>query len=333
MDADEAIAVAEHELLRTLLREAQGARKAFSFVTRNYIYQVNAEGWVANDGRYPREEAGSGWIPSEKVRLFPNNDRIRFENPVHELLETSLHKAGIPISKCAVPVHHYGKLDQEREREKREQYYHLGMKKLEEIGEDPTALAELAIQAGELRRFDETIALWKRYLRIVPRNASAFLNLGHAYMEQGDFAQGLAANRKALEIKPDFRDADYNCAICQVFTGRADKAIDRLTRLLQKHPDYPSAMAMLAVAYGCTGDHRKVRDCLARLRKFNIDSTTYVLREARKLSAEGMSEGAVTLLEAAAEEGSESDEIVQLLAEYRDQGDSQCPVSRAASSP
>ncbi len=44
---------------------------------------------------YLEEEAGTGWFPSNKVRLFPNDRRIRFENPVHEFVEYSLMRLGI----------------------------------------------------------------------------------------------------------------------------------------------------------------------------------------------------------------------------------------------
>ena len=70
-------------------------------------------GWTANDGSY-EEEAGTGWFPSDKVRLLPNDKRICFENPVHEFVEPSLKRAGISIRKCHVPIHHYGKLETDR---------------------------------------------------------------------------------------------------------------------------------------------------------------------------------------------------------------------------
>ena len=81
---------------------------AFSFVTRTYVAEMNTAGWVGNDGSYPAEEAGTGWFPGEKVRLFPNDSRIRFEYPIHERVEPSLIKAGIEIRNCDIPIHHYG---------------------------------------------------------------------------------------------------------------------------------------------------------------------------------------------------------------------------------
>ena len=37
--------------------------------------------------------------------------KIRFEKPIHELVEYSLQKIGMGREKSGVPVHHYGELD------------------------------------------------------------------------------------------------------------------------------------------------------------------------------------------------------------------------------
>jgi tetratricopeptide (TPR) repeat protein len=111
LDADEVISSVDHSFLAELIRKSGRQPVAYSFVTRNYMVSVNV-GWTANDGRY-EEEAGTGWFPSDKVRLFPNEERIYFENPVHEFVEPSLERAGIKIKRCHVPIHHYGRHDSE----------------------------------------------------------------------------------------------------------------------------------------------------------------------------------------------------------------------------
>ena len=94
------------------------------------------DGWVCNDNSYIYEQAGRGWFPSGKVRLFPNNENIRFEQPIHELVEYSLQKIGMAGKESGVPVHHYGELDATKATAKDEQYYELGLKKMKESGGD-----------------------------------------------------------------------------------------------------------------------------------------------------------------------------------------------------
>jgi GT2 family glycosyltransferase/Flp pilus assembly protein TadD len=132
LDADEVISSLDHESLKKLVKihppsipplprgDTEGSKGekgglvAYSFITRNYVIAPNTVGWVANDGSYMMEEAGTGWFAGEKVRLFPNDGRIRFDGPVHERIEPSLEKAEIEIKPCLVPIHHYGMLSKEK---------------------------------------------------------------------------------------------------------------------------------------------------------------------------------------------------------------------------
>ena len=93
MDADEVISAQDYAKLRKLLIKKE--KIAYNLVTRNYVHKTAGDGWVCNDNSYIYEQAGRGWFPSGKVRLFPNNGKIRFEQPIHELVEYSLQKIGM----------------------------------------------------------------------------------------------------------------------------------------------------------------------------------------------------------------------------------------------
>ena len=101
------------------------------------------------------------------MRLFPNKHGARFQYPIHELIEPSLKKAGLEVKKCKIPIHHYGRLDQEKSDDKDEVYYHIGRKKLDEMGDNEVALCELAIQAETLGKHEESIELWERLIKII----------------------------------------------------------------------------------------------------------------------------------------------------------------------
>jgi GT2 family glycosyltransferase len=112
LDAYEVISYHDIQLIRKAITKTGAEKVAFSFVTRNYVQQADAEGWTANDGMYLQEEAGIGWIPTRKVRLVPRNQKIYLSNPHHDdSLETSLHRSGFRIDELATPVHYYGKLN------------------------------------------------------------------------------------------------------------------------------------------------------------------------------------------------------------------------------
>ncbi|MDA8387310.1 MAG: glycosyltransferase, partial [Nitrospiraceae bacterium] len=147
MDADEAVSASSRKALRSLLRGPENT--AYHIITRNYTLSPGVWGWRENDGVYP-EQAGTGWIPSAKVRLFPNDGRIRFRNPVHELVEDSIREAGMNIAPCETPVHHYGKLFPDKVVAKGRDYFEIGKAKLAaKGGNDLKAAVELAVQAGD----------------------------------------------------------------------------------------------------------------------------------------------------------------------------------------
>ncbi|MCP4372142.1 MAG: tetratricopeptide repeat protein, partial [Deltaproteobacteria bacterium] len=206
-------------------------------------------GWNGNDEKYVDENAGVGWTPSDKVRLFPNKPRIRFEYPIHELIEPSLKKAGLEVKKCKIPIHHYGRLDQGESDKKGEVYYQIGRKKLDEMKDNVNALLELAVQAGVLGKYEESIELWKRFIHIKPEVPVAFVNMGAMYAKLGKFDQAVSAAAKALQIEPDMKEAHYNYAFSKVHLGQVKEAILVLEKLLNRFSEYPPAQFLLAVSY------------------------------------------------------------------------------------
>ncbi len=208
LDADEVIAASDHEIILNCTNQMHGENCAYSFITRNYTHDVGVEGWHANDGEYLQETAGSGWYPSEKVRLFPNDDRFRFENAVHELVEPSLRRAGVTIKKCPVPVHHYGELSRQITGDKKNRYYALGKKKVAAQQSGPSALIEHAIQAQEVGTYEEAMALWQKVLKQCPDLAKAHFNMSYCYIQFEQYPQGLAA-AKALELDPTLEGGGF----------------------------------------------------------------------------------------------------------------------------
>ena len=283
LDADEALASGDLPPLRALM-EHVAAPIAFSFTTRNYTQEITRKNWTANLGEYPRDEQGSGWTPSEKVRLFPNDSRLRFEGAVHELLEPTLLSCGIPISACDVPVHHYGKLDTEKSRQKQEQYYDLGLQKLSDAGGDLASLTELAIQATELERFQEAGELWDRLLLAHPDNAEAHFNLGYLHLVAAEYPTARAHALRAAELAPGMKEAAFNLAKCELLLGHVREALHRSQALLHAWPDYPPALSLYCAScliLGLTGEGEAV---ITRLSRMGFDCADYLQEYATGLT-------------------------------------------------
>ena len=292
---------------------------AFSFVTRNYIMPMNTPGWVANDGTYLSEEAGTGWFSSSKVRLFPNDTRIRFDAPVHEFVERSLAAAGIAVRECPVPVHHYGKLDAEKLTPKAHQYYELGKAKLLERGEeDALSLFEIAVQASELHEFEDALVWWKKIVALRPDFSRAYYGLGNAYFRLGRFEEAASAIRMAIETArkdTEWRDAVILFSHTAVFIGKAGESMPYIDQLLKKHPDDPLASMLLASAHFFTGSEEKGLELLHRLRKRNYDASEFLAQFAEHLADNGKPSPALVLLNAAVKTNMVRSDVPALIAE------------------
>jgi glycosyltransferase involved in cell wall biosynthesis len=279
LDADEIIATQDTERLRSIVEDKSAGRVAYAITTRNYTSQANLVGWVNNDQEYDAESAGNGWYPSRKVRLFRNDPGIRFRYPIHELVEPSLKASAYRIVDCPVPVHHYGKLNGEKNDQKASGYYRLGKKKLAELGDNAVALREMAVQAAGLEKFSEAADFWQRYLKLDPGCAEAHVNLGTACWNMGDYRAAAGFAEQALKLAPDFKEARFNLALAHLYFGDCKNAIAILEELLDKQPKYLSARFALATAYAC-GDlpdkaataFKRVRVSLSEL-EYNIALT------------------------------------------------------------
>ncbi|MDQ7787553.1 MAG: glycosyltransferase [Thermodesulfovibrionales bacterium] len=341
LDADEAIAPSDFEKLRTLITSAKheirrdmttqspvsislnesqrvsSSQVAYSLFSRNYVVSMNTTGWVGNDGTYLEQEIGTGWSPSKKVRLFPNDPRIRFEEPVHELVENSLNAAGIPIKDCEVPVHHYGKLDLTKVVKKGEQYYELGKSKFRS-DDDLLAIYELAVQTSELGRFEEALRHWEKFVSLMPDFPKGFYGLGNAHYRLNHFQEAFSALVQAASIAQDhveWRDAVILLAHAAIGGGRPGDCIEYLEQLLIKEPQYPMALLLLSVAHASAGEHEKGNEYLKQLEKLNFDGTPYFVYFAELLLSEQRVAPALSLLNMARNLGRMPTQIAALIAE------------------
>jgi tetratricopeptide (TPR) repeat protein len=185
---------------------------------------------------------------------------------VHELVEPCLKELKIPVRSCTVPVHHYGKLKEEKTLEKTRGYRALGEKKLGGIPMDPAALRELAIQSSHLNRHTEAIELWLKYLELEPRSAEAHLNLGSACWQLGRYTEARKHAQCAQRRRPSMKEASFNRALAELLLGKAAAASKILERLLKKDPGYLPAGFTLAAAYACSGKTRKALAALQPVR-------------------------------------------------------------------
>jgi tetratricopeptide (TPR) repeat protein len=311
LDGDEVVSPGDYALFRQVIDQDKGRRPAYSIQTRNYSFQLNTLGWQTNIGEYSEQEAGAGWFPSAKVRLFPNDPGVRFRYAVHEVVEPSLRRSSIPIRKCGLQVHHYGKLKEDLTRQKTKAYSEIERRKLRESAQDPAAVRELAIQAAQLGQPAEAVDLWTRFLSCHPDSAEAHVNLSAAFWQLGRYDDAVRSGEAALKCAPAMKEAHFNLAMAALHRGDAPKAVAVLEPLLRREPDYLNARFLLSAAYACESDPEKCVDTLQPIRATALGPVLSVsfLELAQRLFAAGQKTYCRGLVEAARQGGFGSSEL------------------------
>jgi tetratricopeptide (TPR) repeat protein len=269
LDADETISIKDYEEFRRILKQSQSRSEAYRIQTRNYSNQANTVGFRSNRGELPEEE-GVGWYPSDKVRLFTNDPRIRFAHPVHELVEPSLEMLKIQVHSCSIAVHHYGTLQNDKILEKTKTYHELGRKKLKKGRISADAIKERAVQSVQLGKHAEALDLWRRFLRLQPRSAEAYVNMGTACWNLERYAEAAAFAEKALRLDPCMKEAKFNMAYALLLVGRAGEAKTLLEGLLKEQPDYLAAQFLLCVAYACLQERAQAEGIFRKLKALPV---------------------------------------------------------------
>lgn len=335
LDADEVISSRDFNELKEIICRKSSTPAAYYIATRNYIRNAAVIGWTQNSGEYP-EEAGSGWVISIKVRLFTRNKDVFFSNPVHETLEDSLGKANIPIAPCKIVVHHYGKLDDQKDMQKGQDYYLLGKIKHENDPTNMKYILELARQAHELNKYEEAVELWLKLISILLKTNSGspaykelaqsthgdplseiYIQLASGYLMLNRYEEALVSARKAMEGKVKIKEYIYTYAYCEIIAGSLGNAFFELDGLLKTIPDYPPALLLMSVIFCLEGKKVKAQEYFKLLQQKGIHLSPLLNKYARELRHQGRKDEALLILDAAVENKLNDEETAKLLEEVQ----------------
>ena len=319
MDADEKISPQDYKRFRKLVAKKPSGLAAYSIITRNYCNMANTIGWIPNSGQYASEEAGLGWLSSEKVRLFSNNSQVKFEGAVHEMVDSVLKRLSIEIKKCSIPVHHYGRLNADNLARKHQAYYEIGLKKLQKNGGEIGTVRELATQAAVLERNSEAIDLWLKFLSMEPGEAAvayAYVNMVSVYIRTQEYGKAIELARKAVTLAPQMKEAQYNLGITELYNGNVEAAFNIFKKLTECHPDFPPAQFLLAASNCCRNGATEAKINFRKIKQSAFGPTlTYSVTElAEGLMKAGQNENALNLLKNAIREEIVCKDIMKMYA-------------------
>jgi tetratricopeptide (TPR) repeat protein len=105
----------------------------------------------------------------------------------------------------------------------------------EDMPEVARSLMEEAAAARDAKRVDEAIAKYTRVLEVAPTLASAYINLGALYFNQGKIDQAYATFAKGTENAPADRTLLSNAAATAQQLGKSDEALTYVDRAIEKN--------------------------------------------------------------------------------------------------
>ena len=230
-------------------------------------------------------------------------------------LSQPLNKLGIKIKACDVPVHHYGRWNQDKVITKGKEYYRLGIAKIEQTNGDCNALKELAIQASEIGEYREAVKVWRKVIAVQPNDAVAYMNMGFAFLMMKRYDQAMEFSKVAMRIDPELREAALNYSAAEMIAGDVCKAIAVLEGILEKNVDYPPAMGRLAAACIVSGQKEKGCRYLDMLNTKGFDCASMLEEQSGAFFSIGKIGQAIVLLQAAVEKGMTNSKTLALLSE------------------
>jgi tetratricopeptide (TPR) repeat protein len=165
------------------------------------------------------------------LRLFRRFPDLRFEGLIHELLDPWFRRKNLPIGDLGAVIHHYGKLDGDRERAKSAYYLELTERDAADHPLDPDRQFHLMVQA-------EVAGDWEKAL-----------------------AAGLAFTRISPEVP---RAVRTTLAVASQHLGRHQEAMDQLLQVLREQPDHLLALCRLPISLEALGRGAEGLPCLDR---------------------------------------------------------------------
>lgn len=109
---------------------------------------------------------------------------------------------------------------------------------------------EAPVAREERARPSETLQELEKEAEANPRDVSAHLRVGAAYLEQGDMAKALEAYEKVLALDPKNTAARLSLSEIYLAQEKPDEALAQLNAILAADPDHLTALYRRGVLLG-----------------------------------------------------------------------------------
>ena len=266
LDADETIAERDHQRIKEILEHTK--KTSISLIHRNYINYSNAAGWISSKTDiYSESKIASGWYPESIIRLFKNNQNILFKGVVHESILNSLTEPD-KLFKLGIPIHHYGKLNEKKLKQKDIFYEKLGEKKAIEENEF-YAFYELGRQYLHNGKLNEAEDFFLKSIESKRDYFESWFMLGSTYLLKNELDNALSKLRKAQSLNKDYSPIYANLGVIFAKKKEFNKAVKNLIKAVTLNPNDASSYKNLGMCYDEMGNKQNAYYCFKKAVELN----------------------------------------------------------------
>lgn len=237
IDADEMLQKEDLDKLRTLVNSASEKTGGFKLYQLSYLTKPQ-RGAKKNTSSYEGVVHYPFYVQNNLVRLFRNDERIRFRHRVHELVEDSIIEAGLDYLDGGVPIHHLGSLKGKSTLQKKEEVYsELVFKQLKEQPNNARynyQAARVYLTRGES---DPALQYFKKVAKIDPSYRNIFSEIAKIHIGKKEYGKAIICFKKAMEQHPEEASCVNNLAVAYMFKGEFQNAKELLEKYRKNHPE------------------------------------------------------------------------------------------------
>lgn len=265
LDADEAVDPSDHGRIREAC--AGAAVEGFRLPIRNYLRGGGFLGMDGparrNDDRYGEGRTCSHYYLQRAVRLFRRREEPVYRGRVHELVEPFFEERGLAVADLDAAIHHFGKLDMDRDRSKQAAYFHLALEEARARPED-LQLQYNVIQEGLMvEAWEAVLEAALQFQARAPRAPMlVWLGGGLALQGLGRHGEALPWFESILAQSPGHAAALGARSASLLALGRPEEAQADLLQALESDPGYTLPFLKLAALLEAAGNLADARAVL-----------------------------------------------------------------------
>ena len=235
LDADEAVDALDHDRIRAAI--AQESPGAYNLSSRNYSETPDSvlldQMVVSNTSDYAEGSSFPYYADAPNLRLFRRFPDLRYEGRIHELVVPYFLRRNLPMGVLDAVIHHYGKVDYERERQKLLTYLDLAEKDAAAHPLKEQCQFNLMIQAFAAGQHEKAVRAGLAYVQLCRRvPLTVYTILGMALQRQGRHKEAIACFETVLGTKPDHALALNHLITSLQALGRTEEARRHLLGIL-----------------------------------------------------------------------------------------------------